>query len=139
MNRFVLDCSFTMAWCFVDETTEETQAVLERMRIDTETVAICPALWLWEVSNVLVIAERRKRLSKDGAEAFAHHLSQLPIFVEKAPTWGDFQRLRALARTHQLSIYDACYLDLAIQYGIPLASRDKSLRKAAKQCDLELL
>lgn len=135
----MLDCSFTMAWCFADESTEETEAVLQRMRTDTESVAICPALWRWEVSNVLVIAERRKRLTKQGAEAFAHHLDQLPICVYPNPSWVHFQRIRAIARTHQLSIYDAGYLDLALEHDIPLASRDKSLRMAAENCGLALL
>ena len=59
MNRFVLDCSVAMAWCFGDEADAYSDRVLEELEQGT---ALVPCLWSLEVANVLLVAERRGRL-----------------------------------------------------------------------------
>jgi predicted nucleic acid-binding protein len=48
-------------------------------------------------------------------------------------------RLHALGARHALTAYDVAYLDLAMRLGLPLASQDDDLRKAAQAEGLELL
>lgn len=44
-----------------------------------------------------------------------------------------------LARRYQLSVYDAAYLGLALQEGLPLATLDSELVKSARRERVELL
>ena len=75
------------------------------------------------MSNALLVAERRKRIaSQDVAEAF-ELLSGLPITVHAEPR-DRMSRLHELARDHDLTAYDASYLDVALELNLPLASGD---------------
>ena len=136
MNRFVLDCSVTMAWCFEDEADSYADAILDRF---AEASAWVPCLWPLEVANVLVVAERRGRLAETDWRRFLDLLSGLPIVVADAPPLTRTSALVALARDHDLSAYDAAYLDLAAREGIPLASRDGALVGAANRLGVPLL
>ena len=130
MKAFVLDCSLTMAWCFEDEQTEQSQALLERLAHDE---AVAPSLWALEVTNVLLVAERRGRLTAARAEGFAAVLKRLPITVSDASPSGTFDRVLPLARSLGLSAYDASYVELALSLGLPLASLDRRLIEAANR------
>lgn len=137
MSRdFVVDNSIVMAWCFEDETTQYTDTVL-KMLIDHR--ALVPAIWPLEVANVLLVAERKKRISKADSGRFIALLSQLPIEVEPSEPDRVFQDTLFLARQHKLSSYDASYLALAIRMGIPIASLDKAMIRAAKNIKIRLL
>jgi predicted nucleic acid-binding protein len=69
---FVIDSSVAMAWCFEDEASDATDAVLDRLN---EECAVVPAIWPLEVANVLLVAERRGRLSEAQASRFLELLS----------------------------------------------------------------
>ena len=58
MSRFVLDNTVTMAWCFSEEATEFTNTLLSRLSNLTDH-AVVPALWLYEVANVVELAVRK--------------------------------------------------------------------------------
>ena len=60
MSRFALDCSVTMGWCFESEADSYTRAVLSAL---PRGPAVVPPLWLTEVANVLLVAERRRRIT----------------------------------------------------------------------------
>ena len=126
--RFVLDASVTLAWGFADEADAYVDAVLESL---TDAEAVTPAVWPLEVGNALLVAERRDRLSKADSARFLSLLEQLPIAVEQETPGRMLGEIVALAREHGLSTYDASYLDLAMCQGLPLATRDKALRRAA--------
>ena len=79
----VIDASVTMAWCFDDEATPLTDGVLDRLREDE---AVVPALWQLEVANVLLIAERRGRITEAQATRFLDLLMQLRIRVDQSIT-----------------------------------------------------
>ena len=126
MNRFALDCSMTMAWCFEDEATPYSESVLEAL---AEGEAVVPPIWSLEVTNVLVVGERKKRLLPAQSLRFVELLQSLPITLD-----GDVRPLGeilGLAREQGLSSYDASYLDLAVRTGLPLASLDGPLLEAA--------
>ena len=127
MTRFVLDCSVTMAWCFEDEADRYSDGVLAAL---SRNAVIVPGLWPLEVANVLLVSERRGRLGSEDARRFLKHLAGLPITVDA--TVPDASEILALGRTHNLSAYDAAYLHLAIRERLPLATRDRTLRAAAR-------
>ena len=135
IEQFVVDNSVVMSWCFKVETNNYADSVLDRL---TELVAVVPSIWPLEVVNVLLVAERQKRLSESDSIRFLTLLSQLPIFVEyERPEM--MKELLALARSNNLSSYDASYLDLAMRKGIPMATLDNKLIEAAKRIDVPIL
>ena len=81
MSRFVLDNTVTMAWCFPEEATEFTETLLSRLSNLTDT-ALVPALWLYEVVNVVELASRKGRITEDKARGFLDSLGDLPIEIE---------------------------------------------------------
>ena len=128
MNSFVLDASATLAWCFEDERTAPAASVLERLR-DQE--ALVPPLWLLELANGLVVAERRGRITRAESTRFLGLVGELPIRIDQTSTLDLASSVMDLARQYDLSAYDAAYLELALRLGQPLATLDERLRSAA--------
>jgi predicted nucleic acid-binding protein len=95
--------------------------------------AVVPPVWPLEVVNVLLVAERMKRLSEADSMRFLTLLNQLPITVEEGQSEEMMLRTLSLAREYRLSSYDASYLDLAMRKGLPIATLDKGLRAAAQK------
>ena len=135
MAEFILDTSVTMAWCFEDEANSYADAVLDSL---VEKGALAPSIWPLEVGNVLVVAERRDRIARSESERFLRLLQQLPIAVEHLSDQRMFETVLNLAREQGLSTYDASYLDLAMQTGLPLATLDRALQDAARRCDVAI-
>ena len=131
-----MDNSVVMAWCFEDEAVGYADEVLDRL---ARGRAVVPSIWPLEVVNVLLVAERRKRLAKAESARFLALLSKLPIGVEPESPQRIFSDIFGLARDYQLSSYDASYLDLAMRSGLPLATLDESLRRAMHECKVPLL
>ena len=122
---FVLDASITACWAFQDEDHPDARLAFHQMCSEE---AVVPCLWWFEMRNTLVVNERRRRIAESGTAAFLLSLSRLRIRIDRAPDEGAVLRL---ARTHRLSVYDAAYLELAQREGLPLATLDADLRKAA--------
>lgn len=129
----VIDASVTMAWCFEDEATERTEAVLDHLRSDEGVV---PALWHLEVANVLLVAERRERMTEAQVSRFLDLLGQLPIRIDPQPI--DTTAVLAAGRRHGLSAYDATYLVLAERLGVPCATLDERLCAACTAAGVRL-
>ncbi len=136
VEHFVVDNSVVMSWCFKDETNNYADIVLIKL---TEAGAVVPSIWPLEVVNVLLVAERQKRLSESDSIRFMTLLSQLPIVVEHERPEKMMKELLALARTNNLSSYDASYLDLAMRNGFPIATLDNKLIEAARRTDIPIL
>jgi predicted nucleic acid-binding protein len=119
-----------MAWCFEDECDRYSDNVLTEL---ARSEAIVPGVWPLEVANVLLVAERRKRLEESDSNRFLSLLGELPIRVEAMTYDRTLDRLLALGRRAGLSSCDAAYLDLALRSGLPLATRDRRLRRACKK------
>ena len=129
MPAFVADASLTLTWCFEDEATPNTDALLLRLKNGEE--ALVPAHWPIEVTNGILMAVRRGRLSGEKAQSFIDDLGSLPIKIDRDSGTPASSRVFALAEKHRLTAYDAAYLDVAICAAIPLATLDDDLRKAA--------
>ena len=101
-----------------------------------EDHAVVPALWWFEVRNILIVNERRGRIDSADSDMFLNDLASLPICVER----DLHERLVVvLARKHRLTAYDAAYLDLAVRSTVPIATLDRALAEAAQAEGLELV
>lgn len=126
---FVLDGSMALAWCFPDEKASYPNSVLDAL---ADTTAWVPALWHQEVANALLMGERRRRSTEADTIHWLGFLRALPIGIDDElmnRAWTDCLHL---ARTHNLSAYDAAYLELALRRGLPIATLDDKLRTAMK-------
>jgi predicted nucleic acid-binding protein len=133
---FVLDASIALSWCFTDEASTHTWKLLERLE---EENAFVPSLWPLEIGNILILAERRKRISYAHVILSLELLSRLPIQVDEETAYRAFHETSQLAHHEALTSYDASYLELALRLGIPLATKDKVLAKVAKKLGVSLL
>jgi len=132
----VVDASISLAWCFVDEATPESNAILDLVG---DTGAIVPPVWHLEVANTLVQAERRGRISAEQIETKLSLLAQLAIEAEPPSLGRAWSEIMLLARQHGLTTYDASYLELATRRKVPIATLDRALAAAARACNVKLL
>jgi predicted nucleic acid-binding protein len=137
MVVFVLDASVSIAWCFEDETTDEIKRVFRRL--STGDSAIVPAHWPIEVSNGLLLAQRRKRISPNLRSQYWDQFSELPINVDRPLDTSDVKRVLTISEKHGLTTYDGAYVDLALRQAAGLASLDTSMTRAAKAEGVALL
>ena len=131
--NFVLDNSVTMRWFFGDGKPQElTYAgnVLDAMQVAT---AIVPATWGLEVANVIARAEAKRLVTEARSGQFMALLDGVMIVVDAATFTHALGDTLQLARRYKLSSYDASYLELALRRGLPRATLDSDLQKAAKK------
>ena len=136
MTAFVLDCSVAAAWAFEDEAGGYADTILDLL---PENGCVVPQHWALEVSNTLVTAERRGRMTPGDAAHFVRLLSRLPIAVDHETSERALRDTRLLAEAAGLSAYDAAYLELAMRQGLPLASQDMALRSAATHLGVRVI
>jgi predicted nucleic acid-binding protein len=77
MPALVIDSSLAAAWCFPDERTDYTNAVLQAISAPLEAAA--PRLWAYEVRNSVLMGFRRKRITRADALEFLESIEGLPI------------------------------------------------------------
>ena len=135
MASFVLDCSTALSWCFDDESDTRADAALDALEFEP---ALVPSIWPLEILNALLVAERAQRISVSESDAVLEMLIGLPIRIVGAGGAAWMREVRVLARDHGLSSYDASYLHLAKNEGIPLATLDGKLRQAAEKANVPL-
>jgi predicted nucleic acid-binding protein len=133
---FVLDSSVALTWCFEDERTATTDALLDRV---TDAGAVAPSLWPLEVLNGLVMAERRGRLDAQRRHRMTSLLQALPVTIDSETVRNAWQLTSHLAERFRLTVYDAAYLELAQRMNLPLASLDQELRSAGTALGVPLL
>jgi predicted nucleic acid-binding protein len=136
MTDFVLDNSVAMRWHLESEKTADQKYAESILLSLTEANALVPNLWHLEAVNVLLGAEKRGDTSLGEVERFIAQLEGLPLHVDPLTAIQSFSRTMALARAYKLSSYDAAYLELALRKGLPIATLDKGLIKAAKKADV---
>jgi len=134
-DKFVLDCSVTLAWYFKDEANVYANAIRGRL---SQAEALVPAIWRLEVANALLVGERRKRSTEAQATTWVRFLERLPITIDTETSARAFGDVLNLARAQNLSAYDASYLELAMRRGIPLATLDNKLKTAAAAVGVSL-
>lgn len=132
MSGLVADCSAFLPLCFEDESSAVADAMIAEI---ASRGALVPAIWWYEIRNVLVVNERRGRIEAAQSDDFLRLLGQLPIVVVL-----DDDEIDAvgLARNFGLTVYDAAYLALAQSRQVPLVTLDRKLADAARGIGVEL-
>jgi predicted nucleic acid-binding protein len=134
---FIVDASVGFAWVYQGQATPETDHLLNAVAAGASVIV--PALWFLEMSNVLLMAQRRHRLTPAQRKAAMEKLTAMQLTVDEEGTRHAFGKTSELAEKYGLTLYDATYLELASRRSLPLASRDQTLRNAARQCGLKAL
>lgn len=132
----VLDGSAALAWCFDDEATSPVDAVMMQV---AATGAVVPAIWRLEIANGLHSGMRRGRMTAEKRNAMLAALSDMDIRTDPETDRYAWTTTLRLVERFGLTVYDACYLELAQRLSLPLASLDKELRKAGQHAGLTLL
>ena len=134
--QFVLDCSVAISWCLVDENNPTANAILAMM---PDAEAFVPGIWSLEIANVLLVAERRNRMTQEQSSEAITLLQSLLIQVDTATDANALGATLTLGRQEGLAAYDAAYLELALRLGLPLATIDQRLALAATRCGVDLV
>ena len=129
---FVPDASVSACWAFADE--DHPLADVAFSSLQTEQ-AVVPALWWFEVRNILVVNERRGRIKEQETDFFLRALALFRIRIDRDPEHAGVLRI---ARAQGLSVYDAAYLELAHREKLPLATLDRRLGEAARLMGVQL-
>jgi predicted nucleic acid-binding protein len=135
LSGIVVDASVALAWCFPDEGSDYADRVL--VALEGHAIRV-PALWSIEITNALLVAERRKRVRQLETRRFIDLLSDLKVEMEARSVADAVSNILPLGREYVLSAYDAAYLDVAIRHGVPLATLDSNLRKASTRAGIEI-
>lgn len=135
-RSFVADASVAIAWVHPAQATAETDAMLDRLAAGDSLVV--PALWPLEVANVLTVLRRRRKLTSDEARTAIEIIRELPAVIDHEAAAIAFTRLVDLASEHDLTIYDATYIELAKRRQLPLASNDARMKQAAVRSGVDL-
>ena len=130
---FVVDNSVTIAWSVSSQADRYSRLLLERARRED---IYAPNVWPLEFLNTLRMLERRARLLAHQVDGIVARISKMRIRVETV--LADNRTLIEISRRHDLSIYDASYLELAQRRGLPLATRDTPLQRAARAAGVVL-
>ena len=135
MSPIILDCSVTASWFIPDEFSKSSFNIRDKIR---ERGAIVPTIWSLEVGNVLLISERRKRITKEQRQKALYILKDLPIKTDELTFKNAWFETIEIAEKYNLSLYDACYLELSLRCNYPLATFDNNLKQAAKLAGVDL-
>lgn len=135
MSGLVIDASIVLAWYFADEVSPPPGFI---GKLIDEPITV-PAHFEAEVANGVVMGERRRRSAPPQAAALVAFLDHLELEQDSEGTQEALLRVLPLARAHNLTIYDALYLELAERRGLPLATRDGDLADAARAVGVEVL
>jgi predicted nucleic acid-binding protein len=122
---FVIDASIVAAFAFGETDDARVLMAIEELKLSE---ACTPSVFFFEIRNALIVGERRGRSTAQKSADFLRDLENLPVRI--APLPGD-EALMSLARERNLTAYDAAYLELAKREGLPLATLDRALEKAA--------
>jgi len=125
----VLDCSYTLAMVMPDEVRPASMAQTAAGRM------LVPSLWPYEVANALRNGLRRRRVDEEQVAVVCTRLEGLRIETLGGADIGVRQRFVA-SQTHQLTSYDAAYIELALNLQCPLATLDAGLADAARRAGL---
>ena len=135
MKQIVADASFCGAWVLTDKSSGAAESLLGRI-ISGSVQLVVPALWHYEMLNLLRSAVRRKRLATEDLDLTVESLERVPMTLEDLPGAPARRRILHLAMQFDLSSYDAAYLELADRFKISLQTNDAKLAAAAKQLRL---
>jgi predicted nucleic acid-binding protein len=124
----VIDASVALSWIYTDEHSEASDALLARV---ADQGAVVPSLWRLEIASALQNGIKRKRIDAAYRDSSIQKLLRLPIEIDPDTHDYAWTATLRLADIHQITVYDASYLGLALRRSLPLATRDDQLAAAA--------
>jgi predicted nucleic acid-binding protein len=130
VSRWVIDSSLALAWGLPDERSPSADRFWSH--VESGSQLWVPSLWWYEIANALVVVCRRGRLDATNSREILRLLGRLPVTTASPPVGDELRRLHALAVKHDLSAYDAAYLDLARTLSVDLGTLDQRLTAAAR-------
>jgi predicted nucleic acid-binding protein len=132
----VIDASVALSWIYTDEHSAASDALLARV---ADQGAMVPALWRLGIANALQVGIKQKRIDARYRDAAIRKLILLPIEIDSDTNDYAWTATLQLAEVHQLTVYDASYLELTLRRRLPLATRDEDLAAAAAHAGAILL
>jgi predicted nucleic acid-binding protein len=138
MKPIVIDASAAAAWVMPDESRDSANDLYVQAR-SSRDLFHAPQLWPWEVGNMLVFGHRRKRISAAAVDKGLQILAAANINLDTAPDLHRQAQVTRLALAHDLTYYDASYLELVLRLNGQLASLDAKLLAAAHACGIVCL
>jgi len=136
-DSWVVDSSIGVAWAHPAQASSDADTLLASIRAGTKMVI--PTLWYPEVANVLMVLQRRNKLSSDTRAAALAFLDSFEFIIDDESIRAALRKTSDLAEKYDLTVYDATYLEVALRRNLPLASRDRELNNAARQCGIKTL
>jgi predicted nucleic acid-binding protein len=137
MAAFVLDTSIALKWFLRDE-SDRTYSLAILKAITDDSPPAVPWLWYYEIANTILTQVRRKRIAFEEAVVYLGIIDEMTIEIDPPDAAGILQ-LPHLARTYNLTCYDAAFLELAIRRQLPLATSDQALIRAAEEAKVPML
>lgn len=138
MTYFVLDNSVAMRWLLASDKSADQKYAIAALQSLQGATALVPTLWHLEAANVLLGAKNKNQVSVADVERFISQLQVLPIQTDPLTSKQALGSTLSLAQAYNLSSYDAAYLELALREGVPLATLDKDLLKAARKAKVDI-
>ena len=135
MTGIVIDAFVALARCFPDEASECPDGVL--VALEGRAILV-PVLWSVEMTNAVLMAERRKRVKQPKIRRFVELLDAQTVIMDSQSVTESVSNILPIAREYGLSVYDAAYLDVAVRHAVPLATLDSALQKAARKAGIEI-
>lgn len=136
IEEFVADASMAIAWLHPAQATDDSAMWLSA--VEGGAGLVVPAIWPLEVSNALLVLQRRRKLTTRERREALRLLDALPVTIDDEAAERAFGELAELAEQEVLSVYDAAYLDVALRRGLALACKDGPLRAAAERNGITL-
>jgi len=124
----VIDASVALSWFLQDEQSPASDRLFALV---AEEGAVVPSLWRLEIANALQVAVRRNRIDRAYRDGTIQRAGRLPIEVDPETDTHAWTRTLHLSERHDITVYDAAYLELALRRGVRLATRDRDLARAA--------
>ena len=132
----IADASLMTAWLLTETDVMVGQEVYDKLAEDTLLV---PAHWPVEIGNALGVNLRRGRITVEQIDAIEARLHELEIVVEPAIPPSQIASLVHFATRQHLTLYDACYVQLAAEKQAVLATLDGDMRAAAERLGIDVL
>jgi predicted nucleic acid-binding protein len=129
----VLDASAALAWLVDRVDAAEARLADDVLRNIQTCDAAVPALWFPEVTNGVLVAERRGGVGVDQSASFMGFITTLPIVEDRTRPSSVQGTVLTLARVYELTGYDATYLELVLRTGRTLATFDRKLAEAVRK------
>lgn len=136
-DGWVIDASIGISWVHAEQATVETDALLRL--VSTGPLFLVPGFWFVETANILLVLQRRKRISASDRATYLNSLEGLRFPIDDESPLIAYHAVSDLAENYGLTAYDATYLELALRRKLGLATRDEALNRAAKRLGVKIL